>query len=239
MKVKLEREGSPLPAFPMRPLLRGAQGAQTVKVRVDASQTKAGKAAVTGYEWFVNGKAAAKGKTVDLALPEGACEVTLKVDDADGRFARAAKSTVVWPYAVGAKLCFTQPVPGGFFNASRKYDDGLGLGFAGKYHNTHTSEPRPQFDMGCRCRSIRGKLQVKVDPGAYELTMGATDWWSTKTGPVAVQGETIEQTVKLDGKKLSWTYRGDVTVKDDGVLTIDLGDARQRALISYVVLTRK
>jgi hypothetical protein len=68
--------------------------------------------------------------------------------------------------------------------------------------------------------------------------MGGTDWWSTRTGPVAAQGRRLDLSVDRDGKKLSWTCDGTVTVGDDGRLTLTFGDgAKDPALVSYVVLT--
>jgi hypothetical protein len=44
--------------------------------------------------------------------------------------------------------------------------------------------------------------------------------------------------VELQDRKLSWKYDGNVTVGDDGLLTIVFGDGGNNpALISYAVIT--
>ncbi|MFW6107070.1 MAG: hypothetical protein ACOC8A_00115 [bacterium] len=238
MDVIADREDHPVPEFQLPPVLRVPVGEGAATLAVDASATKPGAAELRQFRWLVDGETAAQGPKPKLVLPPGTRQVTLRVTDAAGRTATRRRKTLVWRPEVATRLCFAIPVPDGFLLADRAYDEELGLGVVGEFKVHHTSEPRPQFDRGCTCRRISGTLRLRLKPGRYRLEMGATDWWSTTTGPVAAQGRKLELAVQQDGKKLSWQYDGEVTVADDGLLTLTFGDgAKIPALVSYVVVT--
>jgi hypothetical protein len=188
--------------------------------------------------WFVDGEPAVEGTKSWLSLQPGNREIALKVTDAAGNAAVRRRGTLVWQPDQITRVCFAVPVPEAFLLANQGYDKALGFGFVGDFQSRDTSEPRPQFDRGCTCQRIQGTLRLRLKPGRYRLEMGATDWWSTKTGPVRVQGNTLDLAVQLEDKKLTWKYDGYVTVGDEGLLTIVFGDGTKGpALVSYVVTT--
>jgi hypothetical protein len=237
MDAVADRQGYPVPAFDLPAVLRAPPGREKVPLAADASPTKRGSADVQRYAWRVDGERAAEGRTATLHLAPGTREVTLEVTDAAGHTAVRRRRTLAWQPEIATRLCFAVPVPDGFYRADRPWDEALGVGFAGEFTCDATSEPRPQFDRGCTCRRISGTLRLRLRPGTYRLEAGGTDWWSTRTGPVAAQGRRLDMVIEQDGRKLSWTCDGTVTVGDDGRLTLTFGDGEKNpALVSYVVL---
>jgi hypothetical protein len=238
MDAAADRRGHPVPEFELPPILRVPAGQKAVTVQVDATATEPGAAELRRFTWLVDGEPAGEGPKAGLPLRPGAHEVALAVTDVAGRTAVRRRTTRVWQPEEATRLCFALPLPDRFLPADRGYDETLGLGFVGEFRNSHTSEPRPQFDRGCTCRRVLGTLRLRLAPGRYRLEMGATDWWSTSTGPVTAQGQELDLAVELEGKKLSWKHDGIATVGDDGLLTIVFGDGRSNAaLVSYVVIT--
>jgi hypothetical protein len=238
MDVIADRAGYPVPAFELPPVLRVPPGRSTAAVAATAAGTTAGAAELRAFEWVVDGVPAETGRSATLELRPGTRDVTITVTDAAGHTAVRRRRTLVWQPDVTTRLCFAVPVPEGFQLIDRAYDEALGVGFAGSFRLAATSEPRPQFDRGCTCRRITGTLKLRLAPGRYRLAMGATDWWSTATGPVTVQGRALDPAVQRDGNKLSWTYEGEVTAGDDGLITIGFGGGgKDAALVSYVVVS--
>lgn len=235
----LAHEGAPQPGFGLPSVVRIPEGQQDATVTLDASASKKGKAELKTFEWFLDGKPTAQGAKAEVKLTGTTREVALRVTDADGKVGACSRGVTVWPSETAANICFTVPAPRGFVIAPRTFNEKLGFGFVGKVYNSHTSEPRPQFDRGCKCRRVTGTLRIKAEPGTYVLEMGATDWWSTSSGPVKVQGKAIEKKVVQKDKKHSWTYAADVTLGADGTLEVVFGEGKAFALISYVVLKRK
>lgn len=239
MQAMESRAKYPRVTFSIPATLPMPKGKTSASLQVDGKEARAREGTIAAVEWQVNGKAVSREISDVLTLPAGKHQVTLRATDSTGRSAMASQTVTVWEPGVVARLCFRGNVDG---FVGGEYSETKGHGFTPGTRIVPTSEPRRHGSKGCPEVHITGSVKVKAEPGTYLVEMGGTDYWSERMGSIALQGKRLDiAIIKEATKKLSWSYTGEVTIGQGGILTLDFAPAPkgEPVVLAYVIVREK